>query len=1157
MADPYDDDGFFDNLETLNMIAAVEERAIQASQAAPKPKFSQPVRHVLAKPRHSPSAARGRVSPAIREPRPLNTEPRVQKSGFGWEEGGKRSIEGNLERHVEAIKQREAYWSAHAEEEESAPIDVVMDGSGRYELGQEQAVREADEAVVTDNRRAQPFVLGESLGLAGPSTATANLRRKQSEDAVAARRRAIAEAAGVATNGSTITTQQKQPLSRSNSASSLQRELTSQTAVGGFRPTPPGSQQGSNKLHVQAQVQPPNHSQKFSNNRSLSRSVSAGAQIFHRTVPSAAAGPSRLPTIPSQQAVGGHGGIHASSNGSDPGPPPASQGSLARMATIELEIERKKRQELEEELAALRAARAQQDTKRQAETIRPVNAPRTEDDGQEDREKRIKELQNQVWAAKGEAETMRRAQMQEHQRHLAELERLRASLIEKDAEMKEREAQQKRALESMKHQAVFSNHAVLNSAVKNRPPQSQRFPAGSQSQYRAMPTPVRNGSPSRRRSETYEGEATPLIKSIKGKGKAGPGHFGPVFGGLNNAFATSPTVGPRSKRQKTVDISPATSPTKGRGLASSPFRASPVKPQRHRTSSPGTADEADEADEEAAIDWGQEHNDILDPLADGPVQRDEKAELLYHLFNHVIMSSFQSTMGMTTEPTIYRIINYRPPLHVQGHELYMKHCSDLLRACGDAELSAAWLIRQVVRCADGMMSCLLSALAEVALVTLSEIAALCSALSFVSSTTALFPEAAQELAVTSIPATCRSLVNAVYSDPEGLSRYRNAIAPVLESEPGDATAKANEDARSGWYLELADCIVELCETMTFQLETPSWQDDELVNIIMTLTANHQHKFVTRRGLELFYTASSRKVNFRPLITTLVTHKSGSNDQSPLIERLSRLLIVPHPAASLTESLKMSLLIVRGLCMLAISHADAVILMGQKSILVAALILVLQRESTKLYGVHADSSSGEDALALLMPSLSLLHHLVFPSPPYPSTESVSQVQSQSPETDAPVGIDLSDRLHSASATREFNGLQHVFVSALGCMAYGQVDEDVLSEVDQRSIQFLSGDLLENVVEGPEGDAIYELYAPLDEEDGGAGGGGLADTGVKAGMNQGGLREGADGHSLDPMAGQMDVDEDVYRAMPLHEEEEYERGQGVYHDRDQDVIVIDDD
>ncbi|OCF41535.1 hypothetical protein I317_04643 [Kwoniella heveanensis CBS 569] len=1185
MSDPeYDDyDVFFEDPETLNYLADAETKAIQASQApAPVPgpskastttttRFTPRYDHVLAKPKNSPAkkhlnnnagVASGSTSRnKVKEPRPINTEPGVKSSGFGWEEGGKRSMEGNVERHIEAIKKREAYWGGKADEEESAPPDVVMDGSGRYELGG-LGTGSGDEAIITDTRRAQPAALSESLGLAGP---THGVRKFTSEDAVAARRRAMAAAAaaGNATAGPSVPNPApsqgplppRQPISRSNSASSSSRGAT------------PGPQNGFNRpnltsgptLHTtnNSANQPQANGQKFGSTRALSRSQSAGAQIFHHRPGNAVAGPSRLPTIPSQSSPRDPG--H-----NDDGVPPASQGSLARSAAIALEAERKKREEAEAELAALKAARLS--ASRDLSVRHSQEVSRSDSTGGNgDSERRIKELQQQVWAAKGEAETMRRAQREEQQRHLAELEKLRASIQEKDSEIKEREVQQKKALESMKHQAVFSNHAVLNSAVKARQ-QSQRLPGASQSQFRPMPTPMRNGSPGRRRSDAADVEFTPLVKSVKGKGKAIASTPVPAFGGFNNAFFVTPTVGPRAKRQKTADVSPHTSPSKA--APPSPFQGSPSKSQQ-RASSPMLGDE-DEGDGHAGVDWGINDDAANGMLADDQQaegRKDEKAEvsaelsialsttkadnelwqLLYHLFSHVAVSAFQTSMGYLTEPTIYRIMNYRPPAHFEAHALYAQSCADLLQACAELESSYEQLVEVVTRALSDMLTYMVNIIKDGEKVSSRELAALQCIINLLGTTTLLFPTVTRALASTSITESCRDLVNAIFLDVTVLKKLRTLLAEGQQGPTEDPSDDGLKDREAGsqinWHLELVDVLVELCEAMSLQAERSVWQGDELVDIVLGLTSMKQDSFTVQRGIELFYTSACRG-NFRPLITSSEKHRlPGSPDQSPLVERMSRYLINPHLSATEEAVLKMNLLICRGLCMLAMSHPDAVILMGQRSILVAALVTVLQRESTTLYGIHAYLRSPEDALSLLIPALSLLHHMVFPSPgpssaTLPSSAAQPIIQFHDPTAnpnldDQPVGIDLSERLHAAAASREFNGLQHMFVSSLGVMAYGQPGEDMISEADQRTIQFLSGDLLENVVEGPEGDAIYELYVPLDEDEEAA----LraADAAGETGAGDGDLEGGGV---------ENEVDEDVYNAVGAHVE-----------DNDEDVIVID--
>ncbi|WWD09606.1 hypothetical protein V865_007734 [Kwoniella europaea PYCC6329] len=1064
MSDPFDDDDLFDNPETLGLLEAVEERAIQASQKpSTKPRFSQPIRHVLAKPKNLPSSSSssGNNSRLKKEPRPINTEPGIRGgTGFGWEEGGKRSFD--IDRHIGNVKKRESYWNGaglkgEEEDDESIPIDVIMDGSGKYELinnNRNNSTGSGDEAIITDKRRAQPSMLGESLGLNGSGNGMSIQKRKQSEDAIQARRKAMAAAAA---SVSSEPFSNRQPMSKSNSTSTT-NIITSRLS------------NNNNQVHPHQRT---HEDQKFNANRSLSRSVSAGAQIFNRSNANAIAGPSRLPTIPCEPSSQSRNGSSENGDSREMSAPPMSQGSAARAAAIELEVERRKRQELEAELAALRT-QAQAQAQAQTQASRSQRPPQ-QDEGQGgvDVKEKIKELQSKVWAAKGEAEMIRRAQKEEHQRHLAELEKLKLTIQDKDVQIKEKENQAKKQMENIKHQAVFSNHAAQNSAMKVRQQQSQRFIGGSQSQYRGLPTPVKLGSPSRRRSQPVEEEMTPLIKSVKGKGKAPTS--GPTFGGFNNAFAATPTVGPRAKRQKTADLSPQGSPT--RGPSPSPFRASPARSQRK--SSPVIGEE--EVDD--GIDWGPvieraDEGMMIDGEAKEEEERKgEKAELLYHLLNHVSISAFQYTLGLTTEPTIYRLMNYRPPINIAGHEIYTQRCSEILKACGDPEITFEEMLEMVIDCLSDMLSFGLKVISDVDQVSLTDIAVYCNILILLTSTTFLFPLVIRTLSSTDITDNLKSVVHSIYSDAAKLAKFKECINAVPGTEGG-----AKKVERENWYLELADKIAGLAEAICFTSEISTWKGDELVDITLGLMANHNDSYVVKRGIEVFYVASRQSSHFRSLITASDQYQSGSPNESPLVDRLSRYLI----SASEPESLQTSLLIVRGLCMLSISHPDAVIIMGQKSVLVPALVIVLQRESNKLYGIFGVLQSYKDALSLLLPTLSLLHQLVFPAPiaNHQSIESQTQSLSQQQKEDSDIssiGINLSDRLFTAAQTREFNGLQHMFVSAMGAMAYSQIDEEVVEEVDQRGIQYLSGDLLENVVEGPEGDAIYELYVPLDDEE----------------------------------------------------------------------------
>ena len=322
----------------------LEVQALQSSQAPSKHRITEPYHHTVARPKAGPTRP---SNPALtnfggrKEPAPLNTEPRAGVGGFGWEYGGKRSMEGNVERHIQSIKDRQAYRShgpsdlGKTQVEEEYP-DVVMTTNGGYGF---------DEGEVLDDH----IRTGAKLEQASQARQT---------KAAVARRDAIAQA-------------------EANSKKS----------------TDPDSVQGQD--------------QRFpSSSRVLARSVSAGHHAISKSTKGL--GP-QLSPIPSQSS-------------SKTPPLPASQGSLARKSALELEDERRRREAAEEELSRVRAQvaeyqrqlRLEREAKEREEEMRAIAGPSTQkvpedaEVSKEDLLAKFKDMQDELWKAKGEAETIRR-----------------------------------------------------------------------------------------------------------------------------------------------------------------------------------------------------------------------------------------------------------------------------------------------------------------------------------------------------------------------------------------------------------------------------------------------------------------------------------------------------------------------------------------------------------------------------------------------------------------------------------------------------------------------------------------------------------------------------------------------------------------------------
>ena len=231
-SDPYDDLDFDIDDTALGEIANIEAH-YTASQAAPQPdhrNYNHPApqnatassskHHTIAQPRNAgPSTNNvrppqvtgpGGMAPApfgrtkagkSRAPAPLNTTPGVTGTGFGWEHGGKRSMDANLPRNLAAIDERQAYWygkdpvaGGTAVEDAAASSQHVntthRQGHSRSTSAQAVTPIEEEDQVLDAHNAA------ESLQPIAPRLSRAS--REPSEGARAARAAAIAQAAGPA-----------------------------------------------------------------------------------------------------------------------------------------------------------------------------------------------------------------------------------------------------------------------------------------------------------------------------------------------------------------------------------------------------------------------------------------------------------------------------------------------------------------------------------------------------------------------------------------------------------------------------------------------------------------------------------------------------------------------------------------------------------------------------------------------------------------------------------------------------------------------------------------------------------------------------------------------------------------------------------------------
>jgi len=286
------------------------------------------------------------LSNLTREPRPINTEPRAGgKSTFGFGELGKHTHPANEARYIEGVEKRKQYWGIRRDDDEpdgDGYPAVTMDATGRYDLARDDD--DDDQVVDTHAPGGRGVAYTRTVALQRNSFAKsreAHLDRETSNDK--------AGQSKLPTNGI---------------RESILRDSSQMPA-----PAVPNLPGGTTRL--------------------LSRSASVGKQVFAprggRLQPGLA--PISSQSNPSQSL------------------PSSSQGSQARRSVLQLDDERRRREELEKEVERLHA---------QLEASKPKPRHWTDgiqvDLGKGKPEEMVKVLQKQVWQAKGEADTIRRVQ---------------------------------------------------------------------------------------------------------------------------------------------------------------------------------------------------------------------------------------------------------------------------------------------------------------------------------------------------------------------------------------------------------------------------------------------------------------------------------------------------------------------------------------------------------------------------------------------------------------------------------------------------------------------------------------------------------------------------------------------------------------------------
>ncbi|KAG7098668.1 hypothetical protein E1B28_000582 [Marasmius oreades] len=305
--------------------------------------------------------------------------------------------------------------------------------------------------------------------------------------------------------------------------------------------------------------------------------------------------------------------------------------------------------------------------------------------------------------------------------------------------------------------------------------------------------------------------------------------------------------------------------------------------------------------------------------------------------------------------------------------------------------------------------------------------------------------------------------------------------------------ESESDNRSKISVLLCQIVIELLDTSTTHnfLDTLSV---EVFNLLESLVWNVPQNMVVKLSVFccnrelpsiLFHTAQShsflsRSTRFLALLFSYpkmyeycVTNTTDTTeDGTPLdfsrtlnLDRLCSLLIDVHRDDPDAISMKNHILMF--FTAFSLAHSDALNLLASSLVFIPSLITHVAYLSRPIWeeedaeGFEPQFRPASLTIRALSKTLSLLHHIVFNATP---------------------SVNLPDKFLRAHP-RAFNGINHNFIVAFGRLSYAAAPDWV--DVEERRMMTgmieMATELLELVVDGPEGDGVWLMYhdGPVDE------------------------------------------------------------------------------
>ncbi|KAF5321014.1 hypothetical protein D9619_001891 [Psilocybe cf. subviscida] len=275
--------------------------------------------------------------------------------------------------------------------------------------------------------------------------------------------------------------------------------------------------------------------------------------------------------------------------------------------------------------------------------------------------------------------------------------------------------------------------------------------------------------------------------------------------------------------------------------------------------------------------------------------------------------------------------------------------------------------------------------------------------------------------------------------------------------------KANSEE---WHQFATEVVLLLQALCFYQQEDTTGEIERFVRdhrSLLTILSTSQPLRLLESSTCLLMLLSTHHSMYKAFLKLSPEESKSDPPRFLLIERLCSLLM--DTSSPPVENAKIHILMY--FAQLAMAHPDAHAALGSSPVLIPSLIMYISQLTTPIWEDDGTLASSPDLTASYVQTLNqtlfLLYQIVYAVDPV---------------------INLRYKLQHAS-TRQFNSIKHIFIVTFGRMSYCDPPSWV-EPIQRPELEYLAEvarDVLELMVDGPEGDSVWAAFQAEPDEEGG--------------------------------------------------------------------------